>query len=379
MSENIENRRRRAVEPERSTRIDLSDDTLTATQLGERLSGSRGQSIVLSSGPMQKTREPIVVRGAEDLTIVASGPGPHVESLVDGEFRKNREDGERLCGPADLAFAFEDCRAVRLVGLHLAVGAGRRYSCGRDSALAFRACSIVDVLGCTIDGASSCGMLFYRGCRDVRVAGNRVCNTMADGIHVTGGTRQVVVVDNLVDNRAVRGDDGIACVSYANDPEPSADMTVARNIVLGGTHGRGIAVDGGETVRIVDNTVVGSNGAGILLSGESSYRTQGCRDCSVIRNRLFAAVRGRAQNRHDPVLLSGRVSDCRVLANFSCLPERDWTRFHREEGSASGNLVSGNVHRTLSGLRYDVYAAALARTHGLVAMQPSSHRTDRNH
>lgn len=138
------------------------------------------------------------------------------------------------------------------------------------------------VRGVTIDGAGSVGVLVY-GAADFTIAGNTVRNTLADGIHVTGGSHHGRVLDNRVRDT---GDDLISIVSY-DDAPPVRDVLVADNEVSGARWGRGLTIVGGEHLTLRGNTVTGvARGAGVLVAQEGNWHTHGVRDVRIEDNRL---------------------------------------------------------------------------------------------
>jgi hypothetical protein len=149
--------------------------------------------------------------------------------------------------------------------------------------------------------ASSAGILAYRA-RDFLIAENFIERTLADGIHMTGASRNGRVVGNVVRET---GDDMVAVVSYIGDnwtssaqssagwldrrreAEEVRDVLIANNDVSGQYWGRGIAVVGGSNVTIRRNRIARSTAAAaIYLSREMSYRTFGSRNILVTGNTI---------------------------------------------------------------------------------------------
>ncbi|MCW5659627.1 MAG: right-handed parallel beta-helix repeat-containing protein [Burkholderiaceae bacterium] len=142
------------------------------------------------------------------------------------------------------------------------------------------------------NSSSASGILVQHAERFL-IAGNTVVRSLADGIHITGGSRNGRVLNN---NVRETGDDLIAVVSYA-DKGPAARNSAAklanawndqaekglnRNILISGNRvsgqywGRGITVVGGQSVAILRNTIENVPlGAGILLAREAVYQTFG--------------------------------------------------------------------------------------------------------
>jgi hypothetical protein len=138
------------------------------------------------------------------------------------------------------------------------------------------------VRGVTVDGAGSVGVLVY-GAADFTIAHNTVRRTLADGIHITGGSHHGRVLGNQVRDT---GDDLISIVSY-DDAPPVHDVLVADNEVSGARWGRGLSIVGGEHLTLRGNVVSGvAHGAGVLVAQEGNWHTHGVRDVRIEDNRL---------------------------------------------------------------------------------------------
>lgn len=119
---------------------------------------------------------------------------------------------------------------------------------------------VSDVL---ISGSAAAGV-FVSGASRFRLDGVTVQRSRADGVHITNGSS-----NGEVDNVSTEwtGDDGIAVVSYGNEP-------ICRNIVVdhptvdGTTWGRGVSVVGGQNISYKDVAITQSNAAGIYVASE---------------------------------------------------------------------------------------------------------------
>lgn len=150
------------------------------------------------------------------------------------------------------------------------------------------------------NSATSVGILVFKA-KDFVVAGNTVERTLADGIHMTGGSYNGKVMNNVVRET---GDDMIAVVSYLGSSwrtvvkgSPTAataiwgqrahDIYIANNDVSGNYWGRGITVVGGANVTITNNTVSNvTYAAGILVGQEANYNTFGNVNILVTNNTI---------------------------------------------------------------------------------------------
>lgn len=134
------------------------------------------------------------------------------------------------------------------------------------------------ISGTTIEGAASAGIIAF-GNHGV-IEGNHVARTLADGIHLTGGSTDVTVRGNVVRDT---GDDLIAVVSYEKFGTWAKDILIERNDVSGGL-ARGITVSGGEDVTVARNRISRTGGAGIFIASEGNWRTYAVQGLRVVRN-----------------------------------------------------------------------------------------------
>ncbi|CAE6845641.1 nitrous oxide reductase family maturation protein NosD [Paraburkholderia domus] len=144
----------------------------------------------------------------------------------------------------------------------------------------------IQILDTRIEGGASAG-IFVSGATSVALAGNWVSATLADGIHITGGSQNVLVSGNTVIGT---GDDMIAIVSYQTDGALCRNILVTGNRVSGNYWGRGLSVVGGSNVTLSDNTVQGvQKAAGILVAQEDGYRTYNATNV-VIHNNIVSDI-----------------------------------------------------------------------------------------
>ena len=153
------------------------------------------------------------------------------------------------------------------------------------------------------NSSSSAGILMVKADRFL-IANNTVSRTLADGIHMTNGSKNGRVLNNIVRET---GDDMIAVVSYADggnaalnrastlkaewtqrvDERLDKNIVIAGNAVGGQYWGRGISVVGGEKVTIARNRIDNAPiGAAILLAREANYQTFGVTNVLVDSNTL---------------------------------------------------------------------------------------------
>lgn len=139
--------------------------------------------------------------------------------------------------------------------------------------------------------SSSAGILLSRA-KNFTVADNVVERTLADGIHVSGGSNNGRVINNTVKET---GDDMIAVVSYLdkNQPDKTGSSSLVSNVLISNNQvdgqywGRGISVVGGDAISIIGNTISNTTqAAAILLAHEDSYNTFGPTNILVKGNQI---------------------------------------------------------------------------------------------
>jgi len=183
----------------------------------------------------------------------------------------------------------------------------------------------------SVAGAASAGIL----CADRpsafgTITGNRVSNTLADGIHLTAGAKDLVVSGNTLTNV---GDDMIAVVSYLKDGAVVSRVAIRANHCVSQTNGRGISVVGGESVTISANTVDSSSAAGIYLASEASYNTYAPRDVRVTNNVIHSANQ-RHSVTHGGIYVFGRMD----TVNGTPVP------YPAENITISGNILTDTYY-----------------------------------
>lgn len=152
------------------------------------------------------------------------------------------------------------------------------------------------------NGASAGGIFVFRA-QGFLLAENRIVRTLADGIHVTAGSRDGRVLNNVVRET---GDDMIGLVSYLGDGSwtertvddevrnlDRRDALMVRNVVVEGNDlsgqywGRGISVVGGEEITIARNKIEkATHGAAVYIAREPSYLTFGVKNVRVEHNTI---------------------------------------------------------------------------------------------
>jgi hypothetical protein len=139
---------------------------------------------------------------------------------------------------------------------------GTRYSSLDQHKLVLQANgdSVSDV---TITGSAAAGV-FVDGASNFTLNRVTVRNSRADGIHMSRGANNGQL-NNVVTE--MTGDDGIAVVSYRNEPV-CHDIVVNSPRVNGTTWGRGMSVVGGQNISYRNIAVSQSNAAGVYIASE---------------------------------------------------------------------------------------------------------------
>ena len=119
-----------------------------------------------------------------------------------------------------------------------------------------------------INGGNSVGMMIANTNNFV-IEKCTVMNTLADGIHITDGSKNGIIQNNFISNV---GDDGIACVSYNKDTKQVFNIKILNNTVYG-TKARGITSIGSDTIYIQNNTINNTYNGSINIAQEGSYDT----------------------------------------------------------------------------------------------------------
>jgi len=210
----------------------------------------------------------------------------------------------------------------------------------------------VQVLGVTIQGGASAGIFVFGG-NGIAIVGNTVRATLADGIHTTYGSTNVLVQNNTVTGT---GDDLIAVVSYLGDGRLSSNVLIDHNSVSGNAWGRGITVVGGQGVTISNNTVDGvEKAAGILVAQEDSWKTYGSSNVVIAGNTVTNIQNSNVNNGLQPTqqgaieldTWTGAVSSVAVTDNR--VSGSGYAGF-RAYGNVCSFSVTGNTFSSIAGL-----------------------------
>jgi len=176
-------------------------------------------------------------------------------------------------------------------GVRFTSDAVARFDAAEDNQVTLIAASDSELVGCEVDNSAATGFFVYQASLRTFVQGNSVHHTWADTIHFTDGSRTAWVWDNQLYNQgANRGDDGIACVTYGPTSAKCGDMEWWHNEHLGGAWGRGYSVIGGDHISIHHNFARETAGAGVIVASEPSYDSATSTDIDIHDNAIFRAA-----------------------------------------------------------------------------------------
>ncbi|MET3821005.1 parallel beta-helix repeat protein [Burkholderia sp. PvR073] len=302
---------------------DMLQHALDALQPGQRLIFAPGRYVV---GRSLVVRQPNVVVSGYGATLIAT--------TADDQTVEMRGDG------------------TALVGFRLA-GTGTTRLTTPESTKVEVTGRGVQVLDNVIDGGAGAGIFVFGGA-EVAIVGNEVLSTLADGIHMTHGSHDVLVRGNVVRGT---GDDMIAVVSYQAEGVLTRNVLITGNSLEGNPWGRGITVVGGANVTISNNIVRNVQvSAGILVAQEDSNRTYGASDVRI-ENNVIADIQT-ATGRTDPRPItqqaaievstwSGSVSRVTVIGNRVSNARFDGIRLW---GNVSGVRLADNQLSGIGGM-----------------------------
>lgn len=305
-------------------------------QLGFMMMAPRSRSMTLGAAILSKSDPPASARSAGRAVFSVTDYGAKGDGMTDctaairmtleraaqvggtvlvprgrylyGDTLPLRHDVTVVGVPGSSLVAKSERQALRIVGdnvtlrgLGLRSDAVDRKEASHAHAIAATDAANLLIEDCSITGANAAGIYLER-CRNFVVRNNTVVRTLADTIHMTGGSANGIVSGNTCLHG---GDDGVAVVSYVSQRAICRNISIVGNIISGG-NARGIAVSGGTNVRIWRNRVSDTKWAGVYLASEDSYNTYGTSDISVEDNELTAVNRNRDGGSHACITIVGR-------------------------------------------------------------------------
>lgn len=211
--------------------------------------------------------------------------------------------------------------------------------------------SDVRVADVTADGSSATGIFVLESTK-VRIFRCTVRNTMADGIHVTDGST-IVTVDSCLCEQV--GDDGIAVVSYGDQPDPCVNVRVTNCTVLEGK-ARGISNIGGFDVNITGNSIDTTGSTGILVHKDytAEYDSRVPLDTIVSHNKIKNSGKLLPTQGNYNGIEVGHSICTQVVGN---VVDGAGQRGIVIQQLAAGAIVSGNIVRASGAAGFLVFAS----------------------
>lgn len=143
-----------------------------------------------------------------------------------------------------------------------------------------------------------------------RILNCSVRDTLADGIHLTNGSKWVQVQGC---NNTNTCDDMIAVVSYMSQPSICTDIVITGNTVSSNKWGRGIAVIGGSNVSITNNSISSPDASGIQIASEGGdYNSYQATGITASGNTISNANTGGRGNGNG-ITIQGRLDGSTIL------------------------------------------------------------------
>lgn len=178
---------------------------------------------------------------------------------------------------AKKGFTFTSCHGMTVHGMSIGFSTLPPLRIQSQEAITFWFSNDVKVYNYTIHGSPSVGLLFG-ACDRPSVIGAWIRNTMADGLHfancVDPHAHNIVTEDT--------GDDGLAFVNYGDNSGFTTKVGKrghASSITVRRSDARGISSLGQSEVRVSGFTIEETNGPGIIIGYDSSFRTHVPQNC----------------------------------------------------------------------------------------------------
>ena len=167
------------------------------------------------------------------------------------------------------------------------------------------------VRGLRVAGISGAGILLW-DVQGAHLHDNHVHDTLADGIHVTGGARDILMERNLAERT---GDDSFASVSYLREQARfglNQRITIRNNVSID-SWASGIAVEGSTDVTVSGNRIERSGAAGIRIAAiAGEWQTAEVARVTIDDNRL-TDVRTRHGVDHAAIMIFADSADVRDI------------------------------------------------------------------
>ena len=144
--------------------------------------------------------------------------------------------------------------------------------------------SEVSIIDSHVKGTAGAGIHFNKNSSEFYVLNCVIENTLADGVHITDNCHEGTVAGNIFRHT---GDDCVGIIGYSKHGARIKNMVIEDNTIENNFHGRGIAIEGGESVTVAYNNISSTSSAGIIIGSNKNYSTYGSSDVTVYGNKLY--------------------------------------------------------------------------------------------
>jgi hypothetical protein len=136
-------------------------------------------------------------------------------------------------------------------------------------------CTNFEIENVEVDTPGCIGM-YLHGCTHGLLSNIRISNTLADGLHITGGSKYIRGV-NIISEDV--GDDGVAVVSYLSSGL-CEDISI-ENIRVARSLARGVTVVGGKDIKYTNVTTEDTKASSVYIAREGAFSTYGVDDVQI--------------------------------------------------------------------------------------------------
>ncbi len=312
-----------------------TDDTVAIQAALKDAKGRADPIVYFPAGVYRYSKVPIV----DSVHVQGAGPSSTIF-----EFTNNNRSSWRLTG---------DSPEIQNVSIRAASAPTRRSTIAETAGLDVTEARHFMIDKVNISGPASAGILVRNSggnsTSSARITGCVVTKTLADGIHMTGGSSYITVDGNRVTNT---GDDFIAVVSYRDNGVFTHNIKISNNVVNDQSWGRGITVVGGSDVVIDRNTIRRASGAGVFITSDEYYDTFGVFRVDVTNN-VVSECGSSDGSGHAGIMTSGRLSPrgqdnrvCNITVADNTVTDSKKAGIWADKYSAAISMLRNTVQRS---------------------------------